>query len=130
MGCLSRKYGSFAAALGYLRGRQLLILPEVLDLGDGELGERRAARLQIVNLTDRPAKLLGANSSCSCLVLPKDVPAEIPGHESRWLPIVLAFSGKGGEFWQIVTVYSDVAGGGSASAIVKGRIPQPLVNAE
>ena len=122
LGGLTWKYGSLEAAVGYLRGRQLLLLPGVLDLGEGQRGERREARLQIVNLTDRPAKILGASSSCSCLVLPNDVPTEIPGRESRWLPIVLAFDGADGEFWQMVTVFSSAVDGGSESAVVKGRI--------
>jgi hypothetical protein len=129
-GGLTWKFGSLEAAIGYLRGRYLLLLPAVLDLGEGQRGERREARLQIVNLTDRPAMILGANSSCACLVVPSELPTEIPAHESRSLSVVLTYVGDRGETSQTVTVYSDLGHFDGASAVLKGRIVASEPNAD
>jgi hypothetical protein len=71
-------YGSPDAALARLRGESLTADP-YLDLGSGKPGDALEGAATIRNVTDRPIRLVGGTSDCSCTVL-RDLPATVePG---------------------------------------------------
>jgi hypothetical protein len=130
MGSLSYRFGSFAAARAYLRGEPFILLPETLKLGPGSRGETRDVSLKVVNLSGQPLQIIGVRSSCGCVVVRDDLPAEIPGHGSLRLDVRVHFVGHGSEFLQSVTVYSDLPGAGSPLALIRGQIRDSVVASE
>ncbi len=98
--------GSVMIALAYLRGERLIIDPIVAFANDGLPGEEREILFRVLNFTDRPVKLLGANSSCTCAST-KDLPLVIPPAESRMLSVTYRFSEAQSSLEEIVTLYTD-----------------------
>jgi len=70
-------YGSPAAALARLRGDTLIADPGYLDFGTVPAGEPREAPLTVGNWSDRPVRLIGGTSDCTCTTL-SDLPLTIP----------------------------------------------------
>ena len=62
------RFGSVAVGLAYLRGERLVIEPRVVELGEGRPDERRDVVIRIINLTDRPVRLLGSSATCQCIL--------------------------------------------------------------
>jgi len=70
-------YGSPTAALARLRSDTLIVEPAYLDLGTMPAGERQEAPLTVSNWSDRPLRLIGGTSDCTCTTL-SDLPVTIP----------------------------------------------------
>jgi hypothetical protein len=122
LGWLSYDYGSITAGLARLRGEQLVLVPATLDAGAGAPNERRQCRLQIVNLSNRHVNILGAQSTCGCVVVEDQLPFRLAAGESKEISITVTFVGPQTELLQSVTVYSDLSGAVSATAVVKAHI--------
>jgi len=60
------RYGSIDAALASLRKDRLSVSPALIDMGEGTPGETREASVEVA---DRPVRLIGGTSDCSCTVL-------------------------------------------------------------
>ena len=121
-GFLVYRFGSLDAGRAWLRGQQMVIVPATLNLGDGDLNERREERLQVVNLSDKTASVLGARASCGCIMVGDQLPFELGPHESRWISITVGFVGSDRDLSNSLTFYSDLPGDSSASATINGRI--------
>lgn len=87
-GCLW--FGSLPEALAYLRDERLTLSPSVLDFGQGANGESRLATVSVLNRTDRPVRIVGGTTDCSCATT-KDLPVTIPPHERRAVTVRLMF---------------------------------------
>lgn len=81
-------YGSPEAALACLRGELVVVRPEYVDFGTGKPGEKLEAVVEIRNWSDRPVRVYGGTSDCSC-VATKGLPLTIPPGESRHTPMIL-----------------------------------------
>jgi len=79
-------YGSPRAALARLRGDLLSVSPQYLDLGTGSEGQVLASAVEITNWTDRPVRLIGGTSDCSC-VATKDLPHTVPPGAAKLVTI-------------------------------------------
>lgn len=81
-------YGSPEAALARLRGEAIAVKPEFVDCGSGKPGEYLEAGIEVYNWSDRPVRLYGGTSDCSC-VATKGLPLTIPPGESRPIPVIV-----------------------------------------
>ena len=97
-------FGSTEAAIARLRGESLGVTPGVLDFGAGKPGDKLTRVVTVHNYTNRPVKLIGGTSDCSCLAA-KDMPITVkpggqqeirisfvmphanPGRMSRWVEL-------------------------------------------
>jgi len=70
-------YGSPTAALARLRGDTMIADPGYLDFGTLPAGELHEALLTVSNWSDRPVRLIGGTSDCTCTTL-SDMPVTIP----------------------------------------------------
>jgi hypothetical protein len=70
-------FGSIESALGYLRGDRLI--PEVRSKSFGTISgnDDLVIAFRIKNLLRRPVRVLGAKTSCTCLIL-DDLPMTLP----------------------------------------------------
>ncbi len=82
------RYGSPAAAIARLRGDVLLAEPDVLVLGATAPGRMLDGVVHISNLSDRPVRLVGGTSDCSCIAT-DSLPLTIPAGDTVAVPITL-----------------------------------------
>ncbi len=65
---LNSAFGSVPVALRYLRGERLILEPSAIRIDRPAKGGEVAVEAVVSNLSDRPVILMGANTSCSCVV--------------------------------------------------------------
>jgi hypothetical protein len=81
-------YGSIEAAVARFRGDPVALLGPDIDLGAGKPGDRLTGTAVLVNLSDRPARVIGYRSECGCLTT-QDLPLTIPPGERAEVRLVL-----------------------------------------
>jgi hypothetical protein len=69
-------FGSVDAAMAKLRGESLGVNPAFLDFGSGAPGDRIVAKVTVRNWTDKPVRVYGGTSDCTCLAT-LDLPVSI-----------------------------------------------------
>lgn len=70
-------YGSVGVAVGRAWGKVVAAEPTIAAIGTGLPGERIDGTVQLVNYSERPVRIIGGVSDCSC-VATRDLPATIP----------------------------------------------------
>jgi hypothetical protein len=113
--------GSVPAALAHLRGDRVSVVPNVAEVEQGTAGERRQVKVEVVNWTDGPIRVIGGTSDCSCTVL-GDLPVEIPPRESRSALVDISLKGGPGIFTRKADFLIDDHGLKRISFSVTGRI--------
>ncbi len=99
-------YGSPGAALARLRGDALTLTPDYLDFGTLPAGESRDAALTVSNWSDRPVRLVGGTSDCTCTTL-ADLPVTIvPGGRAA-VTVRLAAPPSEGQLTRTVMLRTD-----------------------
>ena len=81
-------YGSLEVAVAKLRGESLGTIPTTLDFGSGKSGELLTTSVTVRNYTDRPVRLIGGTSDCSCITT-QDMPVTIEPGESATIGVKL-----------------------------------------
>lgn len=90
-------FGSFDAALAYLRGERISVRPGFIDLGSGAPGQTMEASVELVNRTDKLVRIVGGTSDCSC-VTTADLPIALPPGEARRVSIRIVLPATPGLF--------------------------------
>jgi uncharacterized membrane protein YphA (DoxX/SURF4 family) len=102
----SLKYGSVSAAIAKLRG-EALGAPHYVDFGSVKAGEPAHKQIEITNYTNKPIRLIGGTSDCSC-VTTTSVPLTIPAGETATINIVLFVrSDSNGTFNRTAELWTD-----------------------
>jgi len=101
------RWGSVAYGLVWLQGEQLVVEPSSMDLRDVPCGERKKLSFRVKNLAAEPVHLLGANSSCSCLVT-NDLPTIVPANGSCEIHAEFVVPSEAGKFTKDLVVYSEL----------------------
>ncbi len=117
-------FGSPAAALAYLRGERLSLEPALLDVGEGNFGERKQLVIHVRNWTEKPVRILGGTSDCSCVVT-RDLPLSVEPGGMRPLAVTLTMNGTPGQFTRLVRVYIEDEGFRVVSFRITGRVEIP-----
>lgn len=99
-------FGSSASALAYLRGDRLIPDTYTKSFGTVERGEICLLTFSLKNWTKQPIKVLGARSSCSCLVT-SDLPAVIPPMGQLSLRVSAHAKNVPGPYFEHVRVFTD-----------------------
>lgn len=116
-------FGSPQAGLAYLRGERLSVQPRFVDVGEGGLGETREVAVLLHNWTDRPIRILGGTSDCSCVVT-KDLPINVEPGETRFLTVSVVLNGAPGDFSRLALLFTD----DEASHVVPFRLSGRIVS--
>lgn len=98
--------GSPDAALAYLRGDRLSVVPRLVDVGEGYVGDRKEVVVTVRNWTDKPIRIVGGTSDCSCVVT-NDLPLTVPPGEAHPLTVKLAMKGNPGQFTRSARLFTD-----------------------
>jgi hypothetical protein len=100
--------GSLALVLPFLGGERLFIEPTAIQLGDQEPGAAAEPVVRIVNSTGKQVRVVGAETSCSCVAL-DDLPLSIPAGESRELQFKVHVGRRRHEIAETVRLFTDYA---------------------
>jgi hypothetical protein len=106
VGAASWHFGSLDAAAAHIRGEPVAVVPHSVDIGDGTLGESRKVQVRVTNYTDRPLRIVGGTSDCSC-VTTIDLPIMIPAGESRAVVVAIRLSASPGIFTRTALFVTD-----------------------
>jgi hypothetical protein len=112
------------AALARLRGESITIEPVVSAVGDGEVGWQRKFPIRLRNHTDRPVRLYGGTTSCSCIAT-DDLPITLPGGGTETLEVQVRFAGSPGRFRHRFVLLSDDAVQPKIVAYFSGQVLEP-----
>src|SRR5262249_6177654 len=115
-------FGSVPAAIAYFRGERVSA-QRLVEVEDGCVGESHRVCIAIANWTDKPIRLIGGSSDCSCTIL-EDLPVVIPALETRAVPVEIALSGRPGLYTRKVGFYVEDEGLQVVSVLLTGRILQ------
>jgi hypothetical protein len=99
-------FGSPDAGLAYLRGDHISILPRLVDVGEGQLGETKEITVTLRNWTKRPVRIIGGTADCAC-VLTKDLPLRVQAGESRIVTVAVDLIGEPGPFTRTGMLFTD-----------------------
>ena len=80
---------------------RLSVVPALVDVGDGALGELRDITVRVRNWTDEPIRIVGGTADCSCVVT-RDLPMTVLPSQERPLMVQLLMEGTPGQFTRLV----------------------------
>jgi len=121
IGLVTVSFGSVPAAIAHLRGDRISVQPSVIDVGKGESGAEREISVKVANWTDKPIRLIGGTTDCSCTVL-NDLPVTIPAKQSRPVTVSLRMKGMPGIFMRKLGFLVDDNGFTRINFRITGRI--------
>jgi hypothetical protein len=102
-------YGSPQAAFARLRGDALTLASDYVDFGSGSAKEILEAAVEVRNWSDRPVRLTGGTSDCSC-VTTVDLPVTIPPGAARSATVHLKIpDAEPGAFNRVAELWTDHA---------------------
>ena len=100
------KFGSLANAAAYADGKAVRVDQPVQDLGVVEPQQAIKITFNVTNLQGEPLRIVGANSTCSC-VLPPEVPLTLQPLVATPLALTFFAPEAGQPFEQKVSLYLD-----------------------
>ncbi len=95
-----------ADALAWLRGEAITVSPSGYDVGKGQPGEARTFRVRLTNRTDRPIRVVGGTTTCSC-VATNDLPLALAKGETGEIAVSVKFAGSPGNFQHRFVLFTD-----------------------
>ncbi len=99
-------YGDLRIAIAKFRGESLIVVPGVVDLGEGISGEVRTFSIKLINLGNQTINIVGGTATCAC-VTTADLPIAIQGLQEDTIRISIKFSGTAGAFSHRYVLYRD-----------------------
>jgi len=115
------RFGSLAAAFQYIAGERSIVDGQTKSFGSLATGERSLVRFRLTNVSTRPIKLLGLQSTCACTVA-TNIPASIGPSSSFDLDVQVSPPLRPGALKETLTVFSDSPGRPSLPLFVVGRV--------
>ncbi len=125
LGLASYHFGSLGAATAFFRGERLAVIPSLVDVGEGMLGENRESHITVANYTDTPVRIIGGTSDCACVVT-NDLPITVPAGESRPISVRVRLAGVPGIFTRTANLLTADGQSPSLRFRLTGRnLPRP-----
>lgn len=101
------RFPSLEASIAWIRGESVSLSPARLDLGSANLGEVKTSEITVINWTERPIRLIGGTTDCSCALISK-LPVTIPPLGRSKVSVSIRFSATGsGAFSRKVLLLTD-----------------------
>lgn len=114
-------YGSPEAALAAIRGERLSILPSAVDVGSGIPGEFLAGTMELANRTDKPIRVIGGTSDCSCIAT-DDLPLTVAPRQTHTINVKMRLPAAPGLFSRKAMLLTDDEQTRRVSFRLTGRI--------
>jgi hypothetical protein len=100
------RFGSQAAAVGYLRGEIIHADARIKSFGDQPIDTKTEVSFVLTNLTSRPIKIVGSSTTCSCTIA-ENLPMTIVPHGSASVNVAVSIGQELGAVRQDVEFYTD-----------------------
>ena len=100
------RFGSFSAALAYLRGEHILVDDPVQSVGASHAGGSVMVRYALTNLSAQPIKLVGVESSCACTEV-QGLPTTLAALEKKEVSAKITVSEGRSNFSGSVRLFTD-----------------------
>jgi hypothetical protein len=111
-------------ALARLRGESITVEPSVSEVGDGPVGQEEKIRIRLTNRTDRPIRVVGGTTTCSCIAT-QDLPIVLARGETRGIDVFVKFTGSPGRFLRRFVLFTDDETQPVTVARFSGRVTLP-----
>lgn len=115
--CSLCAFGNPSNTLRYLAGQNYVIRPDTVNMGLGPCGEPRLATVTVRNLSFSPIRIVGASTSCRCLIA-DDMPIEIEAFSQKTVKFTMRVDSPGVSTEQTARLYVDEGGQGKLSQAV------------
>ncbi len=116
------EFGSLSSTVAYLNGERLLVDPGTLSFGTCRRGEERDLQVTMRNRTGKEVKILGARSTCGCMVTTEKFPLSIGDRGQQELAIHVWLTGKDSLFDKRIDFYTDDEANPVIAVAVRGTI--------
>jgi hypothetical protein len=114
-------FGSFGSALAYLSGDRLIVDAYTRSVGVVSEGERHAVFFKLTNMSNQAIEILGATSSCTCLVVDQ-LPVVLPPHGVFQLRIGIRTKPRSSRIDERVRLITDREGQRHLDLRINGRV--------
>ena len=118
-------FGSFGSAVAYLSGDRLIADAYTRSVGVVSEGEQHAVFFKLTNTSNQAIEILGAKSSCSCLVVDQ-LPVVLPPHGVFRLPIRVRPKSRSGQIAERVSLITDREGQRRLDLKISGRVVEHI----
>ena len=117
------RFGSVGSALSCLRGDRLLANSHVKSLGTIQKGQEREVNFELTNAGNRPVKIFGGTSTCTCM-LATGMPAIIQPEDHLTIGIKFRAKGKPGPTRERLRLFVDHPNQRHLDLVIECRIVQ------
>lgn len=114
-------FGSFRSALAYLSGDRLIADAYTRSVGIVSDGGQHAVFFKLTNISNQAVKILGAESSCTCVVADQ-LPVALPPHGVFQLRIGIRPKPRPGRIAERVSLITDREGQQRLDLKISGRV--------
>lgn len=118
------QFGSLWNGSRYLRGANSLVHPTLVIVEEGIRGQKREATVTVRNLTFSALRIVGAATTCNC-VLVDGLPLTIPPRGVQKLRITVYLESSTEEVDQTVAILIDEGRLNRVPVLIRGRCCQP-----
>ncbi len=114
-------FGSFGSAVAYLGGDRLIADAYTRSVGVVSVGDQHAVFFKLTNMSNQAVEIVGAKSSCTCLVLDQ-LPVVLPPRGVFRLRIGLRPKPRPGQIAERVSLITDREGQQRLDLKISGRV--------
>ena len=115
------RLGSLRAGFAYLAGTRMILDHQERSFGEVAGGEERTVSFRLTNFSQRPVRVLGAKTECTCMVA-DELPLTIGISETATLKVTVRKGSKTGELRETIRFYTDHPGRSEIAVRLFGRI--------
>jgi Protein of unknown function (DUF1573) len=116
------EFDSVSSALAFLRGDRLIPDSYTRTIGTVDSSSDQVATFELTNHAKRPITILGARSSCGCVVPDDKLPMKFFHKEKRLLTIKIHPALKDGGFFERIVLYTDYPEQREVILVLSGRV--------
>jgi hypothetical protein len=115
-------YGSVRAGLARLRGDELVLIPDQIDVANlaKASDEKVGGHFTVKNLCSRSIIVSGAHVGCSCVEVTSELPFSLAPGEQKDVAFTLEPPSDGSAVSQTVTFYADSSADPQLFAVISG----------
>ena len=116
------EFGSVSSALAFLGGDRLIPDTYTRAIGTVDSSTERVITFRLTNHAKRPITILGARSSCGCVVADEKLPLKFLHKENRALTVNLHPASKDGTFLERIILYTDYPQQREVTLVLSGHV--------
>lgn len=116
------EFGSVSSGVAFLRGERLIPDSYTRTIGTVDSSSDQVAIFEFTNHAKGPVTILGARSSCNCVVSDDKLPIRFLHKEKRLLTIKIHAASIDGEFLERITLFTDHPIQREVTLVLKGLV--------